>query len=101
MLDDDARTTIYRICQAAMREAVRLETVRRFTLRLALQSPADAPAQVALDIEFGFSPYVAALPPAAPLAVIRDRVLAEHGQYLVEATATGQRHRIAFRPAGP
>lgn len=99
VLDDDARTSVYRICQAATREAVRLETVRRFALRLALQAPAGGPVQVALQIDLDFSPYVDALPPAAPLPTIRDRVLAEHGQYAVEPLAHGQRHRIAFRPA--
>ena len=98
-LDDDARTSVYRICQAGVREAVRLETVRQFALRLALLAPDDAPVQVALEIDFAFSPYFDPLPAAVPLAAIRDRVLAEHGQYIVEALPLGQRHRIAFRPA--
>ena len=99
VLDDDARTSVYRICQAAVREAVRLEAVRLFSLRLALPPAGDAAVEVALDIAFEFSPYFVPLPPAVPLPAIRDRVLAEHGQYLVEPLEHGQRHRIAFRPA--
>jgi two-component system sensor histidine kinase UhpB len=98
-LDDDARTAIYRICQAAVRAAVEMETVRRFGLRLRLLAPMQQPRMVALDLDLEFSPYAESLPPAVPLASIQDRVLAEHGQYVVEPMVHGQRHTIAFHPA--
>jgi two-component system sensor histidine kinase UhpB len=99
-LDDDARTTVYRICQATVREAVRLESVRRLVMQVRLLAPDGAPARIALDIDLEFSPYADPMPAAQPLPAIRDRVLAEHGRYVVEPLAHGQRHSVAFVPAG-
>ena len=97
-LDDDARTTIYRITQAAVREAVRLEQVRRVALRLRVPGP---PARVELDIEMEFASFAEHLPPPQPLSAIRDRVLAERGRYVVEPLVQGLRHRIGFALATP
>lgn len=90
-LDDDRRNAVYRICQAAVREAVRLETVRQFGLDVAVEG---GRVLLALDIEY--SPYASELPPPALLPAIRDRVLAEHGRYVVEPLVQGQRHRVEF-----
>lgn len=97
-LDDDARTTVYRICQAAVREACHLDSVRRFELRLQLLADDGPPPRIALELDLELSPYAETLPPANPLPAIRDRVLAEHGQYVVEPLVHGQRHRVTFRP---
>jgi glucose-6-phosphate-specific signal transduction histidine kinase len=90
-LDDDLRTAVYRICQTAVREAVRLEMVRQVGLQLEL---AGQRLRVAVDIEY--SPYTRDLPPLQALAAIRDRVLAEHGSYVVEPLVHGQRHCVEF-----
>ena len=95
-LGDDARTAVYRICQAAVREAVRLETVRRFGLQLHVgeTGPEGRPVDLRIDLEF--SPYAQHLPPLQPLPAIRDRVLAEHGRYTLEPLVHGQRHVVHF-----
>lgn len=105
-LDDDARTAVYRIVQAAVREAVRLDCVRRLALRLELGAGAQA---IELALEFEYAPYVEHLPPVAPLPAIRDRVLAERGDYALEPRVHGQQHRVRLplregetrRPAVP
>jgi two-component system sensor histidine kinase UhpB len=96
-LDDDARTAAYRICQAAVREAVRLPWVRLFRLRLEV-SPRPGLGQAVeqvMDIEFG--ERASPLPPLAPLPPIFDRVLAEGGQYRQEPLQQGHRHAVAFQ----
>jgi glucose-6-phosphate-specific signal transduction histidine kinase len=97
-LGDDARTTVYRICQAGVREAVRLESVRRFGLNLQVLAQGDAPV-VRLELDIDYSQYTHPLPPLLPLAAIHDRVLAEHGRYVLEPLEHGQRHCVVFRPA--
>ena len=96
-LGDDARTAVYRICQAAVREAVRLETVRRFGLQLHVGETGADGRPVDLRIDLEFSPYSEHLPPLQPLPAIRDRVLAEHGRYTLEPQVHGQRHVVHFR----
>lgn len=96
-LDDDARTAVYRMCQAAVREAVRLETVRHFALRLAVAAePAATAQQVELLVDIDYSPYAQHLPALQPLSAISDRVLAQHGHYTLEPLVHGQRHAIRF-----
>lgn len=95
-LGDDARTAVYRICQAAVREAVRLETVRNFGLQLHVGDPGPEGRAVDLRIDLEFSPYAQHLPSLQPLSAIRDRVLAEHGRYTVEPLVHGQRHVVHF-----
>lgn len=95
-LDDDARTAAYRICQAAVREAVRLEIVRRFTLGLEVALREGGVQAVTLCLDFEFSPSAAAPPALQPLAAIFDRVLAEKGSYQFEPLGHGQRHRVQF-----
>ena len=95
-LDDDGRTTAYRICQAAVREAVRLDTVRRFGLELKVAPREGGGQAVALNLDLEFSPYARALPALQPLPAISDRVLAEKGRYQLEPLVHGQRHAIRF-----
>ena len=92
-LDDDARTTVYRICQAAVREASRGQAVRRVGLAVAVE-PGDAGRlQVLIDIEM--EGREAALE-AQALPAITDRVLAQQGRYWVEAEGRGVHHRVPF-----
>jgi two-component system sensor histidine kinase UhpB len=100
-LNDDAKTTVYRICQAAVREASRSKAVRG--LRVAVEElPGEQrrlEVEIRIDIEtiagadFPFEPV--------PLPAITDRVLAQQGGYWVEALATGVRHRIRFQENPP
>jgi two-component system sensor histidine kinase UhpB len=99
-LDDDARTAAYRICQAAVREAVRLDIVSRFALGLEVTAGEAGDQAVALCLDIEFSPHARALPALQPLPAIFDRVLAEHGSYQLEPLVHGQRHVVRFR-AGP
>ena len=99
-LDDDARTAAYRICQAAVREAVRLDMVHRFALDLEVTLREGGGQAVALCLDFEFSPHARALPALQPLPAIFDRVLAEHGSYQLEPLVHGQRHRVNFDAGG-
>ena len=92
-LDDDARTTVYRICQAAVRECSRDQGVRRLGVHVEVQ-PGDAQRlSIAIDIEVDSQ---APAPEPAPLPAVTDRVLAQQGRYWVEETPQGVRHRVRF-----
>lgn len=94
-LDDDARTAVYRIVQAAVREAVRLQVVARFGLSLDV-SPEGSAKKVGLQMDLEFSPHARSEPPMQALPAIFDRVLAEHGSYALEPLVQGQRHVVRF-----
>lgn len=94
-LDDDARTAVYRIVQAAVREAVRLQVVARFAMTLEVAPEADGHG-VDLRMDMEFSPQARVEPPLVALPAIFDRVLAEHGSYSLEPLERGQRHAVRF-----
>ena len=94
-LDDDARTAIYRIVQAAVREAVRLQVVARFALSLGV-APEAAGQNVEMRMDMEFSPQARVEPPLLALPAIFDRVLAEHGSYEIQPLEKGQRHAVRF-----
>lgn len=94
-LDDDGRTAVYRIVQAAVREAVRLPGVARFELSLEV-APHAAGQEVGLRMDLVFAPNANSEPPMAALPAIFDRVLAEHGSYVLEPLPHGQRHAVRF-----
>ena len=94
-LGEDARTTVYRICQAAVREAVRMEMVRRFLLVLSVQR-GEAGQSIELTMDLEFSPYAQQLPPLEPIPGIKDRVMAVQGDYQLEPQAHVQRHVVRF-----
>nr|MBP6597443.1 hypothetical protein [Arenimonas sp.] len=87
---------VYRICQAAVREAVWMDIVRRFALQLAVAPRPGLGHTVSLQMDIEFSPYAQPLPPLQPLPAIFDRVLAEGGRYLQQPLPHGQRHVIEF-----
>lgn len=97
-LNDDTQTTVYRICQAAVRDASRSQSVRRLLLRVDVLPGSDNRLQIQIDIEatalldFPIDPN--------PLAAITDRVLAQQGSYWVEMLSAGVRHRIQFEEGG-
>ena len=92
-LDDDARTTVYRICQAAVREASRGQAVRRLGVHVDVQPGEAGRLQVQIDIEVDGR---SAVLDRAPLPAVTDRVLAQQGRYWVEETTLGVRHRVRF-----
>ncbi|ODS62564.1 MULTISPECIES: MASE1 domain-containing protein [unclassified Arenimonas] len=98
-LGEDARTTVYRICQAAVREAVRLEMVRRFVLVLSVQR-GQAGQAVELVVDLEFSPYAQHLPPLEQVPGIKDRVMAVQGDYLLEPQVHAHRHQVRFLASG-
>jgi len=95
-LDDDARTALYRICQSAVREAVKHQALRRVTIKLDAMPAEAGQLDVALqvDIELSLSPENSI--GTEPVSDIRDRTLALRGDYVTETLASGLRHRIRF-----
>lgn len=99
-LDEDGRTTVYRICQAAVREAIHLEVVRDLRLRLVVDEAGAEPRCVRLDLDLEYAPFVEEIPEPQALPAIRDRVLAVHGEYGLRTLPNGQRHSILFPAHG-
>ena len=99
-LDDDARTTVYRICQAAVRSTADMTSVRRVRIRLDVMPGLTQTLQVEIQIDIELSPFLEY--PLEPhlLPTIADRVLAEQGSYAVEALSPGLRHRVHFENRG-
>ena len=96
-LKDDAQTTVYRICQAAMREASRSQAVRRVLVRLEALPLAGGPVQVSLQVDIETSPFGDFSFVAQPLPAITDRVMSQQGAaYWIEPLSPGVGHRIRF-----
>jgi two-component system sensor histidine kinase UhpB len=97
-LDEDARTAIYRICQAAVRDATRQESARRLRLKLDVMPGTGQLLEVEITIELEASPFLQFPIELAPLPAISDRVLALGGTYDVERLGTppGVRHHVRF-----
>jgi two-component system sensor histidine kinase UhpB len=95
-LQDDAQTTVYRICQAAVREASRSQSVRRVLVRIDVTPGAAHRLEVHVQIDIEASPFLDFPFEANPLPAITDRVLAQQGEYSVEPLSPGARHRIRF-----
>lgn len=99
-LKDDAQTTVYRICQAAVREAARSQASRRVMIRLDVVPGEGERLGVHLQIDIETTTFVEYPIESGPLPAITDRVLSQHGSYQVEALASGVRHRIEFEEVG-
>jgi signal transduction histidine kinase len=97
-LDDDARTAIYRICQAAVRDATRQESARRLRLKLDVMPGTAQRLEVELVLELEASPFLEFPLELAPLPAISDRVFALGGTYeVVRLTGMpGVRHHVRF-----
>ena len=95
-LKEDAQTTVYRICQAAVRDASASPSIRRVLIRVDVGPGTDARLEVQIQIdvepsqfqEFPFEPH--------PLPAITDRVVAQQGSYWIEPLNPGVRHKIRF-----
>jgi two-component system sensor histidine kinase UhpB len=100
-LDEDAQTTIYRICQAAVREASRSASTRKVQVRIDVEPSTRERVEVQMQLDIEASPFLDAPLDPHPLAAITDRVLAQQGAYWVEVLAPGPgvRHRIRFEHA--
>ena len=95
-LRDDAQTTVYRICQAAVREASRSQSVRRVLVRLEVMPGVDGQLEVQLSVDIEASPFGDFAPASEPLPAITDRVVAHLGHYWLEPLSPGVRHQIRF-----
>ena len=95
-LNDDAQTAVYRICQAAVREATRMESVPRVAIRIDVAPGEGHRLLVEVLIEIQASPFSEFPVEPNPLPGISDRVLAQGGSYVVEPLAPGVRHHIHF-----
>jgi two-component system sensor histidine kinase UhpB len=94
-LKDDAQTTVYRICQAAVREASRSQSVRRVLVRLDVLPGLGELYQVQLQIDIEASTFGVPFEPH-PLPAITDRVVAQQGSYWIEPLSPGVRHTVHF-----
>lgn len=99
-LNDDTQTAVYRICQAAVREASRSQSIRRVLLRVDVLPGSDNRLQVQMQIDIEATPFLDFPIEPNPLAAITDRVLAQQGSYWVEMLSPGVRHRIQFEEGG-
>ena len=99
-LNDDTQTTVYRICQAAVRDASRSQSIRRVLLRVDVLPGSDNRLQVQMQIDIEATPFLEFPIEPNPLAAITDRVLAQRGSYWVEMLSPGVRHRIQFEEGG-
>jgi two-component system sensor histidine kinase UhpB len=97
--NDDAQTTIYRICQAAVRDASRSPSTRKVQVRVDVLPAAGERIEVRMQLDIEASPFVEFAVEPQPLAPITDRVLAQQGAYWVEALAPGVRHLVRFEDA--
>ena len=95
-LRDDAQTTVYRICQAAVREASRSQSVRRVRLRLEVAAGVDGQLEVQLQVDIEALPFADAALATEALPAITDRVVAQQGDYWIEPLSPGVRHRVRF-----
>jgi two-component system sensor histidine kinase UhpB len=97
-LDEDAQTTIYRICQAAVREASRSAATRKVQVRIDVAPAAGDRVEVQMQLDVEASPFLEFPIDPHPLAAITDRVLSQQGAYWLESLAPlpGVRHRIRF-----
>lgn len=95
-INDDAQTAVYRICQAAVREASRSTATRKLRMRLDVVPAAPERIEVQLQIDIEASPFLDFPLEPHPLAEITDRVLAQQGDYWVEPLKPGVRHRVRF-----
>jgi len=99
-LDDDARTAVYRICQAAVRSTTDMTAVRRLRVKLDVMPGVTQTLQVEIQIDIEVSPFLEY--PLEPhlLPTIADRVLAQQGSYTVSSLHPGLRHRVHFENQG-
>jgi two-component system sensor histidine kinase UhpB len=96
-LRDDAQTTVYRICQAVVRDASRSQSVRQVLLRLEVAPLASGATQVTLRIDIEASPQGEFPFSLSPLPAVTDRVVAQQGgAYWLEPLSPGIGHRIRF-----
>jgi two-component system sensor histidine kinase UhpB len=96
-LDEDDSTVVYRITQAAVREAVRQEMVRAVLLDLELGPELEGSASLSLRLQLVYSAGEFRPAENPPLDAITDRMLAHQGEYRVESDALSARHVVSFR----
>jgi two-component system sensor histidine kinase UhpB len=95
-INDDAQTMVYRICQAAVREAARSASIRRVLIRIDVVPATAERIEVQMQLDIEATPFLDFPIEPHPLAAITDRVIAQQGSYWVEALSPGVRHRVRF-----
>jgi two-component system sensor histidine kinase UhpB len=95
-LHDDAQTTVYRICQAAAREAARSQSIRRVFVRVDVGPAEDGLVEVSMQVDLEASSFQEFPFEPNALPEITDRVVALQGSYWVEPLNPGVRHRVRF-----
>jgi two-component system sensor histidine kinase UhpB len=95
-LRDDAQTTVYRICQAAVRDASRSAAVRRVLVQLEVVTGEDELRVVQLQVDIEGQPSAEVPIATEPLPAITDRVVAQQGSYWLEPLSPGVRHKVRF-----
>ena len=100
LLNDDTQTTVYRICQAAVRDASRSQSIRRLLLRIDVLPGNNDRLQIQMQIDIELTPFLEFPVEPNPLPAITDRVLAQQGSYWIELLSPGIRHRIQFEEGG-
>ena len=96
LLGDDAQTTVYRICQAAVREASRSSSIRRVAVKVQVTPDTELGYDLQMQIDIEALSLLDFPSEPQPLATITDRVLAQRGRYWVEPLAPGVRHCVQF-----
>ncbi len=98
-LQEDAQTTVYRICQAAAREATRSQSIRRLRLRVEVGPGSDERLEVRIQLDLEATTFQDFPLEPHPLPAITDRVVAQQGEYWLELLSPGVRHHIRFEEA--
>ena len=95
-MNDDAQTMVYRICQAAVRDAARSSSSRRVLVRVDVVPATDERIEVRMQLDIEATQFLEFPIEPHPLEAITDRVSSQHGAYWIEPLAPGVRHRIRF-----
>jgi glucose-6-phosphate-specific signal transduction histidine kinase len=96
-LHEDEKTAIYRICQAIIRQAVGMHSLKVFKISVDIGIAQQSTREVHLNIEM--RPVIAEhkQQKIAPLKPVQDRVLALNGDYEVSTNGDCLLHRISFQ----
>lgn len=96
-LHEDEKTAIYRICQSITRQATSLNGIKMLGISVQVNNDAAADHEVLLDIAISPLSTEQAQQLLAPLNAVQDRVLALHGDYVVQIQEQRLLHRIIFQ----
>lgn len=96
-LHEDEKTAIYRICQTITRQATSLAGVNKLKITVQVNDEITSDYEVSLEIAINPITPEQAMQCAVPLTAVQDRVLALHGDYMVQVLDRSVLHRIVFQ----